>query len=70
MTERRYIVRWGDLGCFTEPGTCDWNGRPVTVSAHSIQVSEGNPNALFTVICTIDISGVEECDVGGIIRRD
>jgi hypothetical protein len=70
MAERRYRVTWADLGCPTEPGRCEWQGKPVQVKAVNIAAADGNPDAICIVICSTPVNGPETCAVGSVELPD
>jgi hypothetical protein len=64
MADRRYRVRWKELGCPTEPGTYNWNGKPVQIMGVHIQAAGRNPDAICTLICWMPGGGSELCVAG------
>jgi len=48
---RRFQLRWSDLGCPTEPGTCEYEGKSIHVGPIHIAEAGGNPDAICTVAC-------------------
>ena len=48
--ELRLVIRWGDLGSPTKPGTFNCRGRIVDVQQRNIEAARGNPDARFSAM--------------------
>jgi hypothetical protein len=70
MTEHRFKIRWGALGCPTTPGEYNYEGRLIRVQQWQIDAADNNADAVFTVICSTPLSGPETCVLGAIDRPD
>jgi len=63
MTER-FKLRWSDLGCPSEPGAFEYQGRSIHVGPGHIATAAGNPNAICTVTCVSPYFGPPKYSVG------
>ena len=68
MTQR-FRLRWSDLGCPTEPGTCEYQGMSIHVGRILIEEAGGNPDTICTVKCVSPYFGPPKYVVGSIERR-
>jgi hypothetical protein len=66
MTDKRFKIRWNDLGCPTEPGNYEYQGNLVKVTRGNIEAAGGNPDAICTLICFTPISGPSSWVLGSI----
>jgi hypothetical protein len=50
--EKRFTIRWRELGSPTEPGYYSFaEGKRVRVRQHNIYAAEGNPDAICVIMC-------------------
>jgi hypothetical protein len=48
LDKARVLIRWGDLGSPTEPGTFNYRGMIVAVQHKDIAAARSNPDAIFS----------------------
>lgn len=66
MSTTQFNIRWADIGCPTEPGLYDYEGKSIHVKQVHIDATRGRPEALCTVVVFTPLKGPTTYGLGGI----